>query len=71
LGRGEGFSAGSEAAARVLDLCFWATVKGAASIRSAIETKKKIRRQESFLRESMSNIQFLKFSELDDNPKRF
>ena len=71
LGRAEDFSAGSEAAERVLGLCFWATEKGAASIRSAIETNSEIRTRKSFLRESMSDIQFLKFSELDDNPKRF
>src|SRR6476646_3171804 len=43
----EAFSAGS-AAALVLGLCFWATVEGAASIRSAIETNDKIRKRESF-----------------------
>jgi hypothetical protein len=70
LGWAEDFSAGSEAAARVLGLCFWATVKGAASIRSAIETNKEIRMRES-LRESKSNIPVPSVSELDDNPKRF
>src|SRR5882724_5524928 len=55
LGRTEGFSAaGSEAVARVFDLCFWATIKGAASIRSAIETNKA-----NFVRQRRSNIQSL------------
>src|SRR6185312_11731331 len=69
LGQAEDFSAGSGAAARVLGLCFWATAKGAASIRSAIETKKEIRRRESFIREFRSNIQFLGFQSLTTIPR--
>src|SRR5579859_3643269 len=69
LGRAEDFSAGSEAAERVLDLCFWATEKGAARIRSAIETNKQVRVRESFLRESRSNIQFLNFQSLTTIPR--
>src|SRR5579864_743156 len=67
LGRAEDFSAGS-AAARDLGLCFWATVKGAASIRSAIERNKEILMRESFLRESRSSIQFLNFQSLTTIP---
>src|SRR6267142_929334 len=69
LGRAEDFSAGSGAAERVLGLCFWATEKGVASIRSAIETNKQIRLRESFVGESRSNIQFLIFQSLTTIPR--
>src|SRR3981081_883545 len=55
LGRVGDFSAGREAAAaRVFDLWLWATVDGARSIRSAIETNKA-----NFMRQRRSNIQSL------------
>src|SRR5579859_3020604 len=61
----EDFGADSEAAAaRVLELCFWATAKGAASIRSAIETVKAI-----FVRKRRSNIQSLNFENLTTIPR--
>jgi hypothetical protein len=65
---GEVFSAGSEAE-RVLGLWFWATAKGVASIRSAIETNKQILVRESFVGESKSNIQFLNFQSLTTIPR--